>query len=115
MGSPNEITQKAYQACSRLYREYGGVLALLLVLQLVTYQKKYALVVIGHYQDFERSRYVRVPNSKHSPHVSSFAFAAYRQSEILNYFFGKRRHKKHCPFAITRSGECTLTPAESNR
>ena len=53
------------------------------------YQKKYALVVIGHYQDFERSRYVRVPNSKHSPHVSSFAFAAYRQSEILNYFFGK--------------------------
>lgn len=53
------------------------------------YQKKYALVVIGYYQKFERSRYVRVPNSRNLPHVSSFAFPAYRQSQILNYFFGK--------------------------
>lgn len=53
------------------------------------YQKKYALVVIGYYPDFQRSRYVKAPNKKNSPHVSSFAFANYRQTEILNYFLGK--------------------------
>lgn len=52
------------------------------------YKKKYALVVIGHYPSFDRSRYVK-GNSKNAPHVASFAFESYRQTEILNYFFGR--------------------------
>jgi Glucosyl transferase GtrII len=53
------------------------------------YQKQYALVVIGHYPDFDRSRYIRSPNARNIPHVSSYAFEIYRQPQILDYFFGQ--------------------------
>ncbi|HHP7231827.1 MAG TPA: glucosyltransferase domain-containing protein [Xenococcaceae cyanobacterium] len=53
------------------------------------YQKRYALVVIGYYEDFRRSRYVKAPNKKNMPGVSRFAFPHYqdRQIQILNHFF----------------------------
>lgn len=53
------------------------------------HQKKYALVVAGHYPDFPRSRYVKSSNRSNQPHVRTFAFEVYRQPEILNYFFGR--------------------------
>jgi len=52
-------------------------------------QKKYALVVAGHYPAFPRSRYVKSSNRSNQPHVLTFAFEGYRQPEILNYFFGR--------------------------
>ncbi len=51
------------------------------------YQKKHALVVLGRYPEFARSKYTKYPNAR--VHAQTFAFAAYRQPEILNYFFGR--------------------------
>ena len=53
------------------------------------YQKQYALVVIGHYPEFDRSKYVGNPNFRNNPHVTSPAFEIYRQPQILNFFFGQ--------------------------
>jgi hypothetical protein len=53
------------------------------------YQNRYALVVVGHYPEFPRSKYVTTSNRSNQPHARSPAFETYRQVEILNYFLGK--------------------------
>jgi hypothetical protein len=53
------------------------------------HQKQYALVVAGHYPDFPRSKYVRVPNKSNHAQLQIFTFAVYRQTEILNYVLGR--------------------------
>ncbi len=67
------------------------------------YQNRYPLVVVGHYPEFERSRYVRTPNRNNAPHVESFAFEAYRQPEILNYFFGQEILLRPTPVQLEKA------------
>ena len=66
------------------------------------HQKKYALVVAGHYPDFPRSRYVKSSNRSNQPHVRTFAFEVYRQPEILNYFFGRNVLIRPTPAQLAR-------------
>lgn len=53
------------------------------------YAKKRPLVVVGHYPELPRYRYVRNPNKGNQSQAQTFAFEFYRQQEILNFYLGR--------------------------
>ncbi len=67
------------------------------------YERKYALVVAGHYPEFARSRYVRMPNVRNEAYIRRFAFAGYRQEQILNYLFGKNILRRPTPAEMDKA------------
>jgi Glucosyl transferase GtrII len=67
------------------------------------YQGKYSLVVAGHYPEFARSRYVRMPNLRNEASIRGFTFEVYRQEQILNYFFGRDVLRKPTPAQMDKA------------
>jgi Glucosyl transferase GtrII len=75
------------------------------------YQNRYALVIVGQYPEFPRSRYVRASNRSNQPHSRTSAFEPYRQVEILNYFLGKNVLARPTPAQL----EGTLASVQGRR
>lgn len=53
-------------------------------------EPSWALVVAGHYPEFELDKYIRHPNGMDNTHFQTIAFEIYRQPEILNFFMGRK-------------------------
>jgi hypothetical protein len=68
-------------------------------------ESQWALVVAGHYPDFNRTQYVRYPNETSTAHIQSFAFEVYRQSKILNFFIGRNVFRQPTKDELNRAIE----------
>jgi hypothetical protein len=53
------------------------------------YDGLHPTVVIGHFPEFDLSKYLAHPNRKNQAQALTYGFEAYRQVEILNFAFGK--------------------------
>jgi hypothetical protein len=53
------------------------------------YGARHPIVIIGHFPEFDVSKYLAHPNQRNQAQALTFGFEVYRQVEILNFVFGK--------------------------